>query len=143
MVRAQTLRARGYLIPVLSICVTILTLGFLSLSAYTARVEDRVEERRARLSSFYAAESGLLLAQHSLIGKAAPPQGVWLAGELSMSFSRYRVEVLPADYGPNGFTVRAVGQSVGEQGALVLVELVARLEKVPGDGWKVVWRTRH
>ena len=137
--------ARGYLIPVLSICVAIVTLGFLALSLHSARSEDRTEERRASLSAFYAAESGLLLAVHTLVGKKgeAPPTGVWLTGELPKSQSRYRIEVSSTEYSKQAFTLRAFGQCPGEHGVLVHSELTARVSKDATQGWKVEWRKRQ
>ena len=144
MVRARV-AARGYLIPVLSICVAIVTIGFLSLSLHSAKSEDRTEERRASLSAFYAAESGPLLAEHTLVGKKmeAPPTGVWLTGELPKSQSRYRIEISNTDYSKEAFTLRASGQCPGEQGVLVHSEITARVRKDAAQGWKVEWRKRQ
>lgn len=144
MVKQQPAR-RGYLIPVLAICVAIITIGFLALSLYSVRTEDRTEERRAKLAAFYAAESGLLLAEHRLVGHdlAAPPVGVWLTGELPKSLSRYRVEISSSDYSSKAFTLRAYGQCPGERGVLVHSEIEARVSKEAAPGWKVEWRKRR
>ena len=137
--------ARGYLIPVLSICVAIVTIGFLSLSLHSAKSEDRTEERRASLSAFYAAESGLLLAEHTLVGKKmeAPPTGVWLTGELPKSQSRYRIEISNTQNSEEALSLPASGRHPGEQGVLVHSEITARVRKDAAQGWKVEWRKRQ
>ena len=145
---ANTLRrleTKAFLLPVLIVFVAVVTLGYLSLSLYSARMEDKVQERRALMAAFYAAESGLLLAETKLVGlkQPPPPTGVWLTGELSKSLARYRVEVAPTDYSPESFRLRAIGQKRGERGVVYSVELEAMLNQGPDKTWFVEWRKRY
>jgi Tfp pilus assembly protein PilX len=137
-------RTKGFLLPVLIVSVAVVTLGYLCLSLYSARMEDKVQERRALTAALYAAESGLVLAETKLVGteQPPPPTGVWLTGELSKSLSRYRVEVSAADYSPESFRLRVIGQKLGERGVVYNVELEASLKRGPDSNWFVEWRRR-
>jgi hypothetical protein len=138
-------RANGFLLPVLAVCVAVVTIGYLSLSLYSARVEDRVQQRRALMSAFYAAESGLLLAETRLVGKdqEVPPTGVWLTGDLSKSLARYRVEVSSVNYSSDSIRLRVIGQKGGERGVVYSTELEASLRRAPDKTWFVEWRERR
>ena len=140
-----SIKKKGFLLPALIVFVAVVTLGYLSLSLYSARLEDGVQERRARMAAFYAAESGLLLAETRLVGREEEPPstGVWLSGELSKSLARYRVEVSATDYSADSFHLRAIGQKRGERGVVYNVELEALLRRGQDKTWFVEWRKRH
>lgn len=133
---------RGYLIPVLSVCVTVLTLGFLALTLYAAKAEDKAQYRGALTASYYAAESGLEVMNKRLENlKAAPAAGAWLTGELS-STVRFRVVVSSEERTDTAFTLTSLGQAEGEQAALILSELDVRVEKQSDGTWKTTKRKR-
>lgn len=135
----------AYSISVLSVCVALLTIAYLSLAAYSARTQDEVEGRQAQTSAFYAAESGMLLAEHHLSQKAAsvPASGLWLSGELPASLARFKVEVRTEDYGPEGFTLHSIGQAAGERSSRYTSTIKARIKRSPKKKWVVEWRDQH
>lgn len=136
---------RAFMVPVLLVAVALVTLGYLSLSLFSARVGDKAQERQAKLVAFYAAESGMVLAESKLLGQTtdAPPAGIWFTGELSKSLSRYRVEVSPEDYSPDYFRVRVVGRKRGERGAVYISELEAGMRRALDRTWQVEWRKQR
>jgi hypothetical protein len=134
---------KGYLIAALSIALSMLTLGYLALAAYASSVEDKIEVRRADTAAYFAAESGLVAAEHNLSTRAAeaPPAGVWLTGGFS-GRSRFRLEVSHDRHDRKNFTVRSVGLAEGEGGRLQTVEFEARYVFHQGKGWRAEWRSR-
>lgn len=126
---------------ILSISLALITVGYLSLAAHSAEVEDQVEKQRGETAAYYASESGILLAEHSLANPEAkaPAQGEWLSGELPSAGTKFKVEVLEQGYSPKGFTVRSTGQLTGAEEQQMFE---ARFEAVAGKGFQVKWRGR-
>ena len=135
-------RQAAYSISVLAVCVALLTIAYLSLAAYSARAHDEVEARQAQTSAFYAAESGMLLAEHRLMKKDSktPASGLWFSGELPASLARFKVEVRAEDLAPEAFTLHSIGQASGERGTRYTSTIKARLKLSPKKKWVVVWR---
>ena len=139
-------RSQGaYSISVLAVCVALLTIAYLSLAAYSARAQDEVEARQAQASAYYAAESGMLLAEHHLTQKEAsiPNSGLWLSGELPASLARFKVEVRAEDLSPQGFTLHSIGQASGERGTRYTSTIKARIKRSPQKKWVVEWREQQ
>lgn len=137
--RPRRRAARGYLLVLVAICVSILSLSYLKLAAAAAISDDFAENEAARLAARYAAESGLVLAEQKLASlKSAPSSGSWLSGELLNA--RFKVSV-STEGSPKGiFRVISVGTSPGEAGALVTRTMEGVVKPGPGKTWRVVER---
>lgn len=132
-------RARGYLLVLVAICVSILSLSYLRLASSAAISDDQVENEAARVTARYAAESGLVLMEHKLAKLKAPPSpGAWFAGELIDA--RYKVSVAPGGDAKKGFTVVSTGTSSGDAGVLLSRSLEADVKPVAGRRWSVTAR---
>lgn len=133
---AQAMRRRrseqGYLLVLVAICMSILSLSYLRLASSAAVADDKAENEVARLSALYAAESGLVIAEQKLAeAKTAPPVGTWFQGD--MVNSRYKVSVSTKEKG--SFTIVSVGTSEGEAGVLVTRSLQGQARFVAKRGW--------
>ncbi len=123
---------QGYLLVLVAICMSILSLSYLRLASSAAVADDKAENEVARLSARYAAESGLVVAEQKLIGMKAPPAvGTWFNRDLVNS--RFKVSVSEKEKG--SFTIVSVGTSAGEAGVLVTRSLQAEARSVGKRGW--------
>lgn len=139
-----TRRRRGYLLVLVAVCVSMLSISFLRLAAKSAAADDDAEEEVGTYAAYYAAESGLLAAEQRLRkvpAIPAPAAGQWLVGELEASGARYVVDVTPGTK-PAEFTLRAKGQIDGEGAKKITSVLEAEVAQGPGKTWVVRWRKR-
>ncbi len=129
-------RSRGYLLVLVAICVSILSLSYLRLASSAALSDDKAENEAARVTARYAAESGLVLMEHKLRKLKAPPStGSWFAGDLVDA--RYKVSVLPGGDAKHGFTVVSTGTSSGDAGVLISRTMEADVRPSAGRHWIV------
>ncbi len=138
-------RPRGYLLVLLAVCASILTLSFLRLAASAALSDDAVEKKVATTAAYYAAESGLLAAETRLttLGASPPPKGVWFSGSFSTSTSRFKVEVQSDPKVPKKFQIRSTGQGSSDGEAVISIFLEATVVRDSKKGWAIVHRTRQ
>lgn len=130
-------RPRGYLVVLMAICATILTIMYLRLAAGSREVDERAEQVGLRHAAYYAAESGLLQAEKTLdkfAGKRPNP-GVHWYGDLPHSNARFKVEVQPGD-DPKRFIMRSIGTADSASGRSVTVSLDAKAIQSQGQ-WHV------
>lgn len=129
-------RPAGYLLVLVAVCVSMLSISFLRLAASSGQADDDAEAEVASTVAYYAAESGLVEAELRLANaKAAPPPGPWLVGTLVGSNGRYSVEVVPASAGATGFLLRSTGKTEGEGARVISTTVEARVEKGPKSSW--------
>lgn len=129
-------RSRGYLLVLVAICVSILSLSYLRLASSAAISDDKMENEVARVTARYAAESGLILMEHKLAKlKAPPPSGAWFAGEFVDA--RFKVSVASGGEAKKGFTVISSGTSSGDAGVLISRSLEADVKPAAGGRWTV------
>lgn len=138
-------RPHGYLLVLVAVCASILTLSLLRLTASAAHSDDAVEAKVAGTAAYYAAESGLLAAEIQLetLKAGPPPRGVWFSGGLSTSTSRFKVEVQSDPKTPKKFQIRSTGQSSSDGEAVISIFLEATVVRDSKKGWTIVHRTRH
>jgi hypothetical protein len=132
----------GYLLVLVAVCVSILSISFLRLAANSGAADDDAEMEYAMCAATYAAESGLLAAELKLTGLTTPPPaGVWLVGAFPTSGTRYTVEVVPGANPKTEFGLVVKGQASGEGGRKVTstLQAQARLEL---KKWQIRSRTR-
>ena len=144
----MTLRPRrrraGYLLVLVAVCVSMLSISFLRLAADSAKTDDDAELELASSLAYYAAESGLLVAERELEKLAAPPPtGVWLIGSFAASGTRYTVEVSPGGNPKSEFVLLAKGQAAIEGNRKVTSTLEAQVVKGPGSSWAIRSRKRQ
>lgn len=133
----RRVRPRGYLLVVVAICVSILSLSYLKLAASAAASDDHAENQVARVAARYAAESGLVVAAQKIQGrKQSPPVGGWFSEE--MTGSRFRVSVLKVD--GKKCTIASTGTAEGDEGALLSRTMEADLFLDKGGRWLVATR---
>ena len=133
----RRVRPRGYLLVLVAICVSFLSLSYLKLAASAAASDDQAENQVARVTARYAAESGLVVAAARFQGrKESPPVGGWFSEELTGS--RFRVSVLKA----NGkkTTIASTGTAEGDAGVLHSRTMEADLLLDKKGQWIVVSR---
>lgn len=136
-------RPGGYLLVLVAVCVSLLSISFLRLAADAAKVDDRAELEVAQQMAAYAAESGLLLARQQLVrGSELPPVGPWLMGTLELSQARYSVEVRSHEDSASGLTLLCTGRSEAGAGQVVTSVLEAGLRKGKKGDWQVQARRR-
>lgn len=129
---------RGYLLVLVAVCVSILSLSYLRLAASSARNDDIAEEDVALSVAYYAAESGLVEAGLRLEGLQNPlPPGPLLAGTLGSTGARYAVEVREGTDPKKEFRLLSIGKSEGEGGKVILVRLQAEVTQGNGKTWSV------
>lgn len=138
-------RARGYLLSVLSAALTLVTLAYLGLAAYTAANEDEVQSEALRTAALYAAESAMLEAEQKLakVGPQSPKPGVWAEGEFSTSQARYKAEVLTEGREQKFFRVLCTGTTESRGGQVQSVEYLAAFRFTQKTGWRAEWRLRN
>lgn len=108
-------RPRGYLLVLVAVCVSMLTISFLRLAADAAHSDDLAQVEVAVSRASYAAESGVVAAELKLRGLTTPPPaGLWLSGTLEAVKSSYRVEVVPGS--ATEFRLVAKGSTDAEGG---------------------------
>lgn len=135
-------RSKGYLLVLVAVCVSMLSISFLRLAAKSAAADDDAEEEVGAYAAYYAAESGMLAAEQKLQKMpSSPPTGQWLVGELETSGARFVVDVTRGAT-PAEFTVRSKGQIDGEGAKKITAVLEAQVAKGPGKAWVVRWRKR-
>ena len=133
----KRIKPRGYLLVVVAICVSILSLSYLKLAASAAASDDHAENQVARVAARYAAESGLVVASDKLKSrKESPPVGGWFSEELTGS--RFRVSVLKAE--GEKCTIASTGTAEGDASVLLSRTLEAELLLDKGGRWIVVSR---
>jgi hypothetical protein len=136
-------RPGGYLLVLVAVCVSILSISFLRLAANSAKTDDNAGLEVATTAAFYAAESGLLTAELRLRGLTSPPpEGPWLAGQLETSRARFTVEVKAGSDPKTQFLVRSIGKMDGEANSVVSSTIEAEIVKGPGKAWTVRSRKR-
>lgn len=136
-------RPKGYLLVLVAVCVSMLSISFLRLAANSAKADDDAEGEVAASAAYYAAESGLVAAELKLRKlQAAPPAGQWLASSLGTSGARYVVEVIPGSNPKKEFAIRSIGQIGSEGNKKVTSTLEAQVAQGPGKLWTVRSRKR-
>ncbi len=135
--------SHGYLLVLVAVCVSMLSISFLRLAAKSARADDDAEEEVGQCAAYYAAESGLLAAELKLRKQPAPPAGgQWLVGALETSGARYTVDVTPDAKSKTEFVIRSKGQVDGEGGKKLTSIIEAEVAQGPGKTWVIRWRKK-
>ena len=136
-------RPRGYLLVLVAVCVSMLSITLLRLAAKSAAADDEAEEEVASYAAYYAAESGLLAAEQKLDKMpTAPPAGPWLTGSLETSGARYVVEVTPGSNPKTEIILRSKGQIEGEGAKKITATIEAEVAQGASKAWVVRWRKR-
>lgn len=134
---------RGYLLVLVAVCVSLLSISFLRLAASSARSDDESEGEVAEMAALYAAESGLVAAELKFRNlQNPPPAGQWFVGSLRSSGARYEVDV-QAGAVKNQFSVLCKGQIDGEGDRKYTCVLQAEVVRAPSKVWTVSRRKRQ
>ncbi len=133
----------GYLLVLVAVCVSMLSISFLRLAAASGRADDDAEAEVGSTVAYYAAESGLVEAELRLRStKTLPPSGPWLAGTLVGSNGRYTVEVVTSDAPVGGFLLRSTGKTEGEAGRVISSTIEAQVAPGRGKVWRLLDRRK-
>lgn len=134
----RRLAPRGYLLVLVAVCVSILSISFLRLAASSAQKDDVAEEQLGVYAAYYGAESGIVEADLKLASlTAAPPSGPWFSGTLALSKARYTVEVVSVDPKAKQVVLRSIGRVEGEGGKVLSAFLEATAVQGGDKRWSI------
>lgn len=134
-------RQHGVILVALAVSLAVISVGYLSFVAYTSRLEGQVVKEKFSKAALYAAESGLVKAEHSLQNaSSAPPTGLWFAETLPVTGASVRVEVTEVEGQPDLRDITSLGQVTDPLGKRHNALLGARVKLKETNRWVVVWR---
>ncbi len=129
-------RERGYLVLLVSVLVSVLTISFLRHAASAAQARSEAFEEEARTAALYAAESVLQFAEQRLPDSPGelPPPGTWRAFRLEGSQTVGRLELSYDPSSPETIIVTARSRAHRANSA-VQFAIEAHWQYLPESGW--------
>lgn len=126
----------GYLVLLVSVLVSLLTVSFLRHAAGAAQARSEATMEEARVAALYAAESALTLAESRLpeAWEGLPPSGTWRAFRFEESRAAARVELSYDPIARDFITIKARSR-VQRSGAVVQLSIEAVWQYDSESGW--------
>ncbi len=140
--RPQCLRSSaGYLVLLVSILVSVVTIGYLGQAAEAAEGQRKVQQDQTRISALYAAESALLMTESLIVENPQniPPSGTWRAVRLTSSQASARAEILHSPETPNALSILVRSRArQGNDGTQVIIRSSWQKDQ---NTWRCVGRS--